>query len=262
MAWQEFYRAGGNEFGILPNSRYYGPQGHRGRDFIQPRGTPIPAYLPGRVESIEHSQFIGTCVIVHLDEGRFAGWAHTMRVAVDAGDRVAPGDTIAEVAGRFDDPGESWDGEHSHTTLGPFASSIFEGAVEDPMHLIGPAIGAGFIAAGLGNDMFENTDRDRLGNVWAGLFTGASVEIDGVVKRFNYGVLPIVAHNQTLIAQQAGRIAALEEMVAQLTAASNVSLDLTRVEAARIGGVDDFANQNTMPVSEELDNIDGVDVIR
>ncbi|MDF0513088.1 M23 family metallopeptidase [Agromyces sp. H3Y2-19a] len=262
MAWQEFYRAGGNAFGILPNSRYYGPQGHRGRDFIHDRGTPIPAYRAGRVDAIEHSQFLGTCVIVRLDEGRFAGWAHAMRVVVDVGDDIGPGDTIAHIAGREDDPGESWDGAHSHTTLGPAASSIFEGTVEDPMRLIGPAIGIESVIAGLKeDDMFENSDRNRLNNVWAGLFSGASVEIDGVVKRFNYGVLPIVAHNQTLIAQQAGRIAALEEAIAQLSAGTDVSLDVSRIDDARLNGIDEFANQNALPLSVELDHIDGVDVV-
>jgi hypothetical protein len=262
MVWQDFYTAPGGDFGILPNSQFYGPQGHRGKDFIHGAGTPIPVYAHGTVVSIPHSGFLGRCVVVRLDEGRFAGWAHVTNVAVGVGAKVKPGDTIAHVAGAGDDPGQSWAGAHSHTTLGVSEDSIFSGAVQDPMRLITPAI-QGLLTARLKeDDMFEMEDRNRLDNIWAGLYRGASVEIDGAVKRFNYGVLPIVAHNQTLIALQAGRIAALEEMVAQLTSGMNVSLDADRIESARKGGVDEIERRNSEPISVEVDNIDGIDVMR
>lgn len=264
MGWQDFYTTAGNDFGILPNSQFYGPQGHRGKDFAHSTGTPIPAYASGTVAMIETSGFLGRCVVVKLtSSGLFAGWAHTKNIVVRVGDSVAPGDTIAHVAGANDQPGSSWAGSHAHTTLGSSAESIFSGRVQDPMRLIRPAIGGLSIASTLvEDDMFENSDRNRLNNVWAGLFSGASVEIDGGVKRFNYGVLPIVAHNQTLIAQQAGRIAALEEAIAQLAAGTNVVLDDVRIGSMRDLGIDEFANQNALPISDELDNIDGVDVIR
>lgn len=262
MSWQDFYRAPGGDFGILPNSRFYGPQGHRGKDFIHDAGTEIPAYAPGSVVSIDHSGFIGNCVVVHLDEGRFAGWAHVTNIVVGVGTRVAPGDTIAHVAGANDDPGSSWAGAHSHTTLGGSQESIFSGPVQDPMQLIAPAIAGHLFAILREDDMFEQSDRTRLDNVWAGLYKGATVEIDGTAQRFNYGVLPIVAHNQTLIAQQAGRIAALEEALTQLAIGSNVSLDLERIEGARQNGVDEFERVNAKPISEEPDNIDGIEVMR
>lgn len=55
-------------------------------------------------------------------------------------------------------------------------------------------------------------------NVHAGIWTGGSVSIDGGVQKFKYGVLPITAHNQTLIAQALSRISALTTEVENLKA--------------------------------------------
>jgi hypothetical protein len=264
--WQDFYRTRGNAFGILPSSQFYGPQGHRGKDFVHGAGTAIPAYEPGRVVAVTGSSVLGRCVVVRLDEGRFAGWAHVKSVVVAVGDRVAAGDTIAHVAGRNDSPGSAWNGAHAHTTLGGNQDSIFSGRVEDPMRLIGPAIAgvmATIVAGGVEDDMFGDTDRNRMNNIWAGLYKGASVEVDpGVVKKFNYGILPIVAHNQDLIAAQSARIAALEEAVAQLASATGVSLDQSRIDDVVDATNNARRNDNRLPVSDELDIIEGVDVIR
>ncbi|MFE5673182.1 M23 family metallopeptidase [Agromyces sp. NPDC056523] len=258
VEWQDFYRAGGNAFGKL--GPFYGPGGHRGRDFVHDAGTAVPAYLRGTVVKIQTSTAIGRCVVVRLDEGRFAGWAHLREIEVSINDTVRPGDTIARVAGANDSPGSSWDGAHSHTTLGPNEDSIFSGAVENPMNLITPAL----IAAGARGeeDMFSDIDRNRLNNVWAGLFKGASVEVDeGVVKRFAYGVLPIVAHNQTLIAQQSARIAALEEALSQLAQGTGVQLDQGRIDDV-VNAVNDARKKDfRRPVVEDLDSVDGIEVM-
>ncbi|KZE92172.1 hypothetical protein AVP42_02774 [Agromyces sp. NDB4Y10] len=260
--WQDFYRAPGGAFGILPNSQFYGPQGHRGKDFIHGAGTPIPAYLPGRVASLPRSSVLGRCVVVELDEGRFAGWAHVRGIAVSVGTRVRPGDTLAHVAGAGDSPGTAWAGAHAHTTLGRSVDSIFSGRVEDPMGLIRPAISSAAPAILMvEDDMFSDSDRTRMNNIWAGLFSGASVETDpGVVRRFNYGVLPIVAHNQTLIAQQAARIAALERAVAELAVSTGA-----RIEPPPVLDIPEppFAEpmMPELPVSVEVDNVDGIEVL-
>jgi hypothetical protein len=204
--------------------------------------------------------------VVELDEGRFAGWAHVKDVVVAVGRRVDPGDTIAHVAGRNDAPGTAWNGAHAHTTLGPNRDSIFSGRVEDPMNLIRPALAgasAAAIAFGVEDDMFSDADRNRINNIWAGLFKGASVEVDpGVVKKFNYGVLPIVAHNQKLIGALSARVAALEEAVAQLASGTGVSLDQGRIDDVVDATNNARLTDNRLPAIEELDNIDGVDVIR
>lgn len=56
--------------------------------------------------------------------------------------------------------------------------------------------------------------------------------IGGDVQKSNYGVLPIIIHNQTLIAQQSGRIAAIEEVVEQLAKGSGAILDMGAISAA------------------------------
>lgn len=257
MSWQDFYLAAGGDFGILPNSRFYGPRGHRGKDYQHDAGTPIPAYEHGTIVNIEHSSFIGWCVVVRLDDGRFAGWAHVTNAPLGLGAEVQPGTTIGHVAGADDDPGSSWAGAHSHTTLGPSADSIFQGVVEDPVPRIDAAIG-GIHPAFLEDDMYTQQDRTRDENIYAGLYKGASVQIDGRTQKFNYGILPIVAHNQTLIREQSGRIAELEAMVAQLVSAHDVELDMDAVN--RAGEEGRRTAENDLPVSEELDNIEGIDV--
>lgn len=72
----------------------------------------------------------------------------------------------------------------------------------------------------------------ELANVKAGIWYGGSAKIDGVVQKFNYGVLPIAAHNQKLIAQSIGKTAALEEAVRQIAAGSGTPLDTVAIEAA------------------------------
>lgn len=71
----------------------------------------------------------------------------------------------------------------------------------------------------------------ELANVKAGVWTGGSVTLDGKVQKFNYGVLPIVAHNQRLIAAQT---AALTEISRQQAGASaggaTVAVDYDRID--------------------------------
>jgi len=82
------------------------------------------------------------------------------------------------------------------------------------------------------DDMYTDADRVRDQNTYAAVWTGGAVTVDGVARKFNYGILPIVAHNQTLIAKQAGQLAAIAQVVEQLTAASGVALDMAAIEAA------------------------------
>lgn len=58
----------------------------------------------------------------------------------------------------------------------------------------------------------------------------------GSVQKANYGILPIVIHNQSLIAAQSGRIAAMEEVVEQLAKGSGAVLDMTAIQRAAEAG--------------------------
>ena len=79
--------------------------------------------------------------------------------------------------------------------------------------------------------------KNELLNTKAGVWTGGKVRIDGIVQDFRYGALPIVAHNQKLIAKQAGQIAALQEIIDQLTSVQNVSIDMGPVRDAAERGI-------------------------
>src|SRR5690606_20856005 len=94
----------------------------------------------------------------------------------------------------------------------------------EPWHIIdwSPWTMSGGNAAGIEDDMTPEQS-NKLNAIYAALFgnrnnTGKAdpiswVNIAGDKQTSNYGVLPIVIHNQTLIAQQASRIAALEELI-------------------------------------------------
>lgn len=73
------------------------------------------------------------------------------------------------------------------------------------------------------DDMFTEEDRERLNATYAALFGARNITGDktpiswvntyGDAQSSDYGVLPIVIHNQTLIAKQAARITELESLL-------------------------------------------------
>lgn len=92
--------------------------------------------------------------------------------------------------------------------------------------------------------------------VYAAIFGPANVdanelnwrEVGGGTTRARYGVLPIVIHNQTLIAKNAGELAALKAAVSQLSAGSGVALDMKAIEAAAERGAKDALRDLTLTV--------------
>ena len=100
--------------------------------------------------------------------------------------------------------------------------------------------------------MFEQKDRDTLNSTHAALWKGGSVEIDGRVQKFNYGVLPIVVHNQTIIAQLKGEVAGLKEIVGQLTVSGGTPLDIAKIEAAAKAGAAEAVAALGVPTVEEI----------
>lgn len=113
----------------------------------------------------------------------------------------------------------------------------------------GVAAGGGSSSESEEDDMYTDADRKRdetaakrMDATYAAVFgarnlTGKDDPVSwqnrgGVVQKANYGMLPIVIHNQTLIAQQSGRIAAMEEVVEQLAKSKGVVLDMKAIAAA------------------------------
>ena len=77
----------------------------------------------------------------------------------------------------------------------------------------------------------------EIANTYQGLWYGGSVKIDGQVQTFNYGVLPIVAHSQAMIAQLIGQVGALTAAVQALPGGGQV--DMAALEAAAEKGARD-----------------------
>ena len=98
--------------------------------------------------------------------------------------------------------------------------------------------------------MFSDADRTQLANVWKMLITGASYN----GKTYNYGVLPIVAHNQTLIGQLQGEVAGLKEIVGQITVAGGTPVDMAKVEAAAKAGAAAAVAALDIPTVEEIND--------
>lgn len=103
------------------------------------------------------------------------------------------------------------------------------------------------------DDMYTDADRKRDQNtskradaVYAAVFgarnlTGKDDPIQwvnrgGGTQLANYGLLAIDIHTQTLVAQQSGRIAAIEEVVEQLAKGSGAVLDMKAISAAAEAG--------------------------
>lgn len=148
MAWQNYYAQPGNAFGI--KGPFYGVNGHRGKDYKVAAGTATPAYAGGKVVLIQYSSFLGQCIVIQMYNGLYAGYAHQKRkVNVVLNEIIKPGQSISWVAGRGDEPGSAWDGDHLHTTLSKTKLGIFSGAVLDP----GPGISAAIRLASVVADL-------------------------------------------------------------------------------------------------------------
>lgn len=270
----ECYARVTNPFGTL--GRFYDSLGHRGTDYGRAARQTVVAYEAGTVGYVGSSTGLGRVLGVKLDAGGYAGWAHLYDIRVRVGDQVRPGTILALVAGTNDSPGTLWSGAHIHTTLSSessYAAALGIRPLADPAPRIARAVAASLTptapATGGGtktpieeDDMFTDADRALLQNVRtellntkAGIWTGGSVEVGGKVQRFNYGVLPIVAHNQTLIAQQSSRIAALEEALRQVNSGGS-AVDLAAVvNAAEQGAraaLDEFGGLLSGSIVDEI----------
>jgi hypothetical protein len=243
--------------------------GHRGRrppssepgvDYDCAIGDSVVAPADGVIHSVKLSTSGASGRAIMLRTGR--DWhraLHLSRILVRPGDRVSQGQVIAKT-GASANGRERGVGPHLHwsfwfdrgnsvPTPGLTPTDDFERFIDSPR------------IAGVGPEedpMFTEQDRalllqikNELLNTKAGVWTGGRVKLDGVVQEFRYGVLPIVAHNQRLIAQQAGQIAALQAIVEQLTVTQNVSLDM--------GAVRDAAERGTRDANAGL--LNGVDVV-
>jgi hypothetical protein len=157
----EFYAPAhrGGAFGILPNSQYYGPTGHRGYDVNGwPAGTQIPAFRAGVVIANYWSAALGW-VLVTRDSGRErVGYSHLDEQSpLDVGDRVNLGDPI----GPLGNTGKLSAGNHVHLTVSDSSDLPNIGPTQDPWPFISAALSAGSSVASGNKITLPPTDRNE-----------------------------------------------------------------------------------------------------
>lgn len=124
----------GNRFGI--KGPFYGPQGHRGLDFVQPGGTGIPVIANGIVTRVMWSDVLGRVTIVkHVRANGsviYSGYCHQSVQSVKVGQIVK----IGKIIGKVGTTGSASSGNHLHMTISKEALGTIYGDVQDPLAYI------------------------------------------------------------------------------------------------------------------------------
>lgn len=195
---------------------------HKGDDYAETYGNdPVPAIQPGKVIAKGKSSIFGFYLHVRRDSRTVVRYHMFQSLpALLFGADVEPGDIL----GRTGASAANANGNHIHIQV------EVDGVPVDPRPYIARTTPAGNGSTTIGDDDMSAAAENDIKNIHAMLSTGASILIDGKVQKFNYGVLPIVAHNQTLLARQAGQIAALSSAVSQIK--GGTPLDMEAIEEA------------------------------
>lgn len=103
---------------------------HRGVDFPQASGTPIPAAADGVIRRVPYSGCLGNVVVVQHADGMFSGYSHMLSASPLAeGTAVKMGDTV----GRVGNTGTCSFGAHLHMTMAPTLGGYASGTTVDPI---------------------------------------------------------------------------------------------------------------------------------
>jgi murein DD-endopeptidase MepM/ murein hydrolase activator NlpD len=127
----------GNRFGI--KGPLYGPQGHRGTDFVRAGGTPIPAIAAGKVVHVMWSNALGNVTVVkHYVPGGgdandvYSGYCHQSQINIRVGQTVR----VGQIIGRVGTTGTASTGNHLHLTMSHDDMGVEYGEVFDPISYI------------------------------------------------------------------------------------------------------------------------------
>ena len=254
----------------------YQPNGHTGVDFPVGIGTPVRAAATGVVKHVGwysgsyldnpywiSPSFAGFCLVI--DHGSFVGiYAHLNGANVQVGHRVTEGQVVAHSG----NSGGST-GPHLHFEVLPdgwdFNNGMY-GRVNPARYITGKAtiITQSTTTApkepftvGQYEDIMDKLTaigKDSR-NTWAGVWTGGT-NVDG--KKYNYGILPIVAESQR---RQSADAAQIKSLVSALAAvAKGEKFDeaklLAGVQAAAEAGVKAGIEGGTVTVDV---NVNGKD---
>lgn len=102
---------------------------HRGVDFPQGTGTPIPAVADGVVALNQWSGCLGNVVVVQHGDGMFSGYSHMVGASpLAVGTPVTRGQQVGQVG----NTGSCSQGAHLHLTMAPAVDGVFQGTTVDP----------------------------------------------------------------------------------------------------------------------------------
>ena len=102
---------------------------HRGVDFPQAKGTPIPAVAKGIVHLVPKSSCLGNVVVIEHPDGMFSGYAHMITpTTLQDGTSIEMGDVVGKVGAT----GTCQTGPHLHLTLSDHLSGYWTGTTVDP----------------------------------------------------------------------------------------------------------------------------------
>lgn len=105
---------------------------HRGLDFAQPVGTPIPAVAAGVIADKGYSPALGYYTVVGHPDGMYTGYCHSNQASPLAiGAAVSRGGTINAVGNLG-----FTTGPHLHLTLSTTVQGVHTGTVQDPLTYI------------------------------------------------------------------------------------------------------------------------------
>lgn len=111
---------------------------HRGLDYAQPIGTPIPSCADGVIVRKAYSSVLGYYIVVGHADGMYTGYCHSGTMSTLAvGDTVTRGQTILFIG----NTGQST-GPHLHLTLSTEVDGVTGGQVQDPYPYIQARLGA------------------------------------------------------------------------------------------------------------------------
>lgn len=190
----EFYAYAhiGNRFGILPNSEFYGPTGHRGVDVKGwAGGTIIPSFINGTIITREYQSGLGNCIVVRSPLGIFYGFCHlqTLPLYNYIGDAISWGDPI----GPLGSTGSLSDGNHVHITKSGTSRFPWTGPVVDPYPDIYNAwLTARNSTAGDGSTPIDNTpplQGDKMTTYARRASDGLIIAVPEGGKVYNFGTI-------------------------------------------------------------------------
>lgn len=197
---------------------------HEGVDYRLAMRTPLPAIAAGVVVAVGQTKKFGKFVVVAADVGGFYRWHAADDILVEIGDRVTVGETLA-LSGMT---GFWSTGPHGHLQC---TLTINPNTFIDPITTFTAAANVGDPSTPFQeDDEMSAKAEQQIEAIYAALWNGGKNTIDGKVQTFNYGILPIVVHNQTLIAQLKGQVAALSAAVSAVS--GGTPINLTAIEAA------------------------------